>query len=282
MRKSLRSYLLDEWNILMRLFRMALSRMALSRMALSRMALSRMALSQTTLGLIMLAQPALAGGSATIDRTEVTIGGFAEFADTTGIITKAEKAGGMVFEAGWVVKRGWTWRTPYGVPGPLDEPAVHITYDEAAAYCQWRGGRLPTRDEWIEYAYTEMRDDPPPPFVTGKTYPYPTGDSPDGANCLRECGNATGNPRDKIDHSEVLMRGHGHASAGSTAAGVNGVHDMGANVWEWATLGDGQNQATMGGSWWYGATQMAADYGATKPRDMAVVYIGFRCISDGQ
>ncbi len=155
MRKSLRSYLLDEWNILMRLFRMALSRMALSRMALSRMALSRMALSrmalsrmalfrmalfQTTLGLIMLAQPALAGGSATIDRTEVTIGGFAEFADATGIITKAEKAGGMVFEAGWVVKRGWTWRTPYGVPGSLDEPAVHITYDEAAAYCQWRGG----------------------------------------------------------------------------------------------------------------------------------------------
>jgi len=36
----------------------------------------------------------------------------------------------------------------------------------------------------------------------------------------------------------------------------------------------------MGGSWWYGATQMKADYGATKPRDMAAIYIGFRCISD--
>jgi formylglycine-generating enzyme required for sulfatase activity len=54
---------------------------------------------------------------------------------------------------------------------------------------------------------------------------------------------------------------------------------MGANVWEWAVMGKGSSQATMGGSWWYGADQMRSDYGATKPRDMAVVYIGFRCIA---
>ena len=36
----------------------------------------------------------------------------------------------------------------------------------------------------------------------------------------------------------------------------------------------------MGGSWWYGARQMEVDYGATKPRDMAVVYLGFRCIDE--
>ena len=66
---------------------------------------------------------------------------------------------------------------------------------------------------------------------------------------------------------------------GRTRNGVNGLFDMGANVWEWASLGDGQQQATLGGSWWYGARQMQADYGATKPRDMAAVYIGFRCIT---
>ncbi len=235
----------------------------------------------TAIFLVMFVTPVWAG-DAIIDRTEVTIGAFADYADATGTITKAERSGGMVFEAGWVRREGWNWRTPYGLESPKDEPAVHITYDEAAGYCQWRGGRLPTRDEWVSNAYTELRTAPPPPFVTGRTYPYPTGETPDGANCLQDCGNAKGNPADKIDYSEFLMRGYGHAGAGSTIAGVNGLYDMGANVWEWATAGDRRQQATMGGSWWYGDTQMTADYGATKPRDMAVVYIGFRCISDGQ
>ena len=219
-------------------------------------------------------------GDIVIDRTEVTVGAFAAYADATGTITKAERSGGMVFESGWVTRPGWNWRSPYGVQGSPDEPAVHVTYDEAEAYCRWRGGRLPTREEWVSYAYTELRAVPPPPFVSGRTYPYPTGDTPDGANCLRDCGNATGNPVGKTDYAEFLMRGYGHARAGSTISGVNGLYDMGANVWEWARSGDGLQQATMGGSWWYGAAQMTADYGATKPRDMAVVYIGFRCVSD--
>ena len=235
----------------------------------------------TGIFLAMFMSPVCAGG-AIIDRTEVTIGAFAEYVDATGTVTGAERSGGMVFEAGWVTRPGWNWRTPYGVESAPEEPAVHITFDEAAAYCRWRGGRLLTREEWISNAYTEHRDAPPPPFIAGRTYPYPTGDSPVGANCLRDCGAATGNPVGKPDYSTFLMRGYGHARTGSTRAGVNGLYDMGANVWEWATSGDGPQQATMGGSWWYGAAQMKADYGATKPRDMAVVYIGFRCISDGQ
>ena len=42
-----------------------------------------------------------------IDQTEVTIGAFAEFVATTGFRTKAEETGGMVYEAGWVVKPDW-------------------------------------------------------------------------------------------------------------------------------------------------------------------------------
>ena len=61
---------------------------------------------------------------------------------------------------------------------------------------------------------------------------------------------------------------------------MNGLYDMGANVWEWAFIGQGLQQRTIGGSLWNGARQMEADYGATKPRDMAVVYIGFRCIDE--
>jgi hypothetical protein len=41
-------------------------------------------------------------------------------------------------------------------------------------------------------------------------------------------------------------------------------------------MGNGSSQATMGG---YGADQMRSDYGAITPGDMAVVYIGFRCIA---
>ena len=95
----------------------------------------------------------------------------------------------------------------------------------------------------------------------------------------------------KKDFSPVLYRGAGHAPIGITRRGVNGLFDMGANVWEWARISDAEisdarisnnsgEQATMGGSWWYGKRQMQADYGATKPFDMAAVYIGFRCISD--
>ena len=214
-----------------------------------------------------------------IDQTEVTIGAFAEFVAATGFRTKAEDAGGMVYEAGWVVKPNWNWRHPYGIASPPDEPAVHITFDEAMAYCDWRGQRLPHRDEWIRAGYTELRPDPPASFQRGMTYEFPTGNSPDGANCLAECGADLRPIAGKRDYSRYLDRGFGHAPAGQTKAGVNGLFDMGANVWEWAVMGNGSSQATMGGSWWYGADQMRSDYGATKPRDMAVVYIGFRCIA---
>ena len=55
---------------------------------------------------------------------------------------------------------------------------------------------------------------------------------------------------------------------------------MGANVWEWTEDGGEQEKRTRGGSWWYGAFRMKADDQATKPKDMAVVYIGFRCAKD--
>jgi sulfatase modifying factor 1 len=121
----------------------------------------------------------------------------------------------------------------------------------------------------------EQRLDPPEPFATGAEYPYPTGETPAGANCLEDCGNPPA-----LDHSAVLLRGRGHAKAGTTAPGVNGLYDMDANVWEWVETPDARQKGTRGGSWWYGAAQMRRDYAASKPRDMALVYIGFRCVRD--
>jgi len=34
---------------------------------------------------------------------------------------------------------------------------VHITYDEAQAFCRWEGGRLLNDAQWLEAAYAERR-----------------------------------------------------------------------------------------------------------------------------
>jgi formylglycine-generating enzyme required for sulfatase activity len=222
-------------------------------------------------------------GGVAIARTETTVGQFRRFAEATGTLTRAEReGGGQVYEAGWVKKPGWTWRTPFGGGRAAadDEPAVHITFHEAQAFCRWAGGQLPSDAQWVQAAYTEQRSAPPPPFERGRTYPFPTGASPAGAQCLDDCGPEARTRA--IAHGATLLRGHGHARVGSTPAGVNGLHDMGANVWEWVDeppdAGANSERRTRGGSWWYGQAQMRADHLQSKPADTAVVYIGFRCL----
>jgi formylglycine-generating enzyme len=211
-----------------------------------------------------------------IDSTEVSIAQLARFAQATNFVSAAEKAGGgSTYEGGWVQRKGWTWRTPFGLPASDKEPAVHITFTEAKAYCQWAGKHLPTDAEWMEAAYTERRASPPAGFTTGQTYPYPTGNSAQGANCLGDCGNAS-TPA-AYSAPAITNRGRGHALVGSTRAGVNGLFDMGGNAWEWTDSGTDAARPTRGGSWWYGAAQMHRDHLQNKPADTAVVYIGFRC-----
>jgi formylglycine-generating enzyme required for sulfatase activity len=197
-----------------------------------------------------------------IDRTEVTIAQFSRFATATDLRTRAEReGGGFEYVGGWQQRAGWTWRTPEGSPSAsVQLPAVHLTHSEAQAYCQWAGGRLPSAAEWISAAYTEQRASPPSPWQRGKTYDYPTGDSPQGAN---------------TSATDAWPRA---APAGATAPGVNGLLDMGANVWEWASDARGGERRTLGGSWWYGASQMRAEVSAWKDADFAAVYIGFRCV----
>ena len=221
-----------------------------------------------------------------IARTETTVGQFRRFAEATRLITRAERAGGgEVYEAGWVRKPGWTWRTPFGGTQPAadDEPAVHLGFDEAQAFCRWAGGRLPSDAQWVTAAYTERRSRPAAPFEAGRTYPYPSGASPQGAQCLEDCGPQA--QARALRHGASLSRGHGHARTGATPAGVNGLFDMGGNAWEWVDEPPGADataeRRTRGGSWWYGAAQMRADHLQSKPPATTVVYIGFRCARDG-
>lgn len=230
-------------------------------------------------------------GDFHIARTETTIGQFQRYVQATKAITLAERrGGGQVYERGWTNKAGWNWRAPFGpsYSAALDEPAVHISFDEAQAFCRWARGALPTDEQWLKAAYVETRPNPPPPFTPGKRYTYPTGDSAAGAQCLGDCGGEASTRA--VRHGQRLTRGDGHASAGSTPAGVNGLHELAANAWEWvdeprSTSSQQAGQAvgtaerrTRGGSWWYGSAQMRAEHIQSKPADTAVVYIGFRCV----
>ena len=199
-----------------------------------------------------------------IDRTEVSIGQYRRFQQATGYRSLAEReGGGFEWGAGWTRRPGWFWHAPYGSPGADDEPAVHLNWSEARQYCQWAGKRLPTDAEWMRAAYTETRERPPEGFVRFTRYPYPTGNTADGAN-HRDAPGAPGR----------------HQAVGRSKAGVNGLYDMGANVWEWVDSGTGSEQLTRGGSWWYGPAPMHHDHRALKPADFYVVYIGWRCVAD--
>lgn len=198
-------------------------------------------------------------GSFAIDQTEVTIGQFRAFAQATALVTMAERAGGgFEYQGGWVRRAGWTYQTPQGQAGAQNEPATHLTWQEAAAYCAHQGGRLPNWAEWQQAAYTEMRAQPADGFETGKTYPYPVGDAPEGMNTNRRA----------------------HMAVGTTRRGVNGLYDMGANVWEWLADRREADALTAGGSWWYGSAQTRREGAQWKAADFYAVYIGFRCAYD--
>ncbi len=166
---------------------------------------------------------------------------FGDFVRETGYTTDAERYGwSFVFEGlltdaqkvrvlaqtaetpWWLQIAHAYWAQPEG-PGStvldrLDHPVVHVSWNDARAYCQWSNSRLPTEAEWEMAARGGL------PQAT-----YPWGDElmPGGDH------------RCNIWQGEFPRRNTGEDGFNGTAPvhafepNGYGLHNAAGNVWEW-------------------------------------------------
>ena len=201
-------------------------------------------------------------GNFLINKYEVTIKEFREYAARNNIKTEAElNGGGYEWGAGWVKRDNWFYYSPYGKkPDSELEPAVHINKFEAENYCKSINGRLPTFEEWSLAAYKQVINSHK--FSKGKIYKYPSGDKAIDMN------------------SQGLLDYNKHIDVTKLPEGINGLVAMGGNVWEWIDDQNNNESLTAGASWWYGGRKTSKEGVQYKPSDFFAIYVGFRCVFD--
>ncbi|WP_408630020.1 ergothioneine biosynthesis protein EgtB [Actinomycetospora lemnae] len=160
-----------------------------------------------------------------LDAAPVTNAEYARFVDAGGYDDRRWWS-----EAGWehIRAEGWTapmtwekddgrwYRTSFGVREeiPADQPVLHVSFHEAAAYAAWAGKRLPTEAEWELAARYD--------HATGTTRRFPWGDedpTPERAN---------------LDQRHLQPAPVGAYPAGASPLGV---HQLIGDVWEWCDSG---------------------------------------------
>jgi len=121
----------------------------------------------------------------------------------------------------WKWKLGANWRHPYGsestILGKENQPVVHVSYEDAVAYCKWTGERLPTEAEW-EYAAKGGNDTQI--FSWGTNF-----------NKLVSQANTW---QGSFPNNNTIEDGfEKKAPVASYPPNKYGLYDMAGNVWEW-------------------------------------------------
>lgn len=174
-----------------------------------------------------------------VDVFAVTNERFGRFVEATGYKTEAERFGWsfvfhlflkdpMAFDEApgtpwWRVVNGAFWAAPEG-PGSTinereDHPVVHISWNDACAFAQWAGGRLPTEKEWEFAARGGLEK---------KRYPW--GDEHPDDHSFTPCNIWQG----QFPRVNTAVDGHiGTAPVNSFEPNGYGLFNVVGNAWEW-------------------------------------------------
>ena len=178
-----------------------------------------------------------------ISETTVTNADFAAFVDETGYQTDAERLGwsfvfmsqlpadhaptqGVVGVEWWRRVDGASWRHITGPGCDLiehlqDHPVVHVSWNDAKAFCAWAGGRLPTEAEWEHAARGGLGD-----------VPFPWGDQDPNDTEFTPCNIWQG----QFPNVNSCADGYSTtAPAKSFEPNEFGIYNMVGNVWEWTS-----------------------------------------------
>jgi formylglycine-generating enzyme required for sulfatase activity len=225
-----------------------------------------------------------------MDKHLVTNRKFLEFVRQTGYMTDAEKYGaGFTWnekKSLFMETNGACWKKPYDSKGGYDgadHPVVQVSWNDAKAYCNWAGKRLPTEAEW-EYA-----------AKGGHDVLFPWGNDMPGNNNANMADLSSGLPWADIDVND----GHRRLSpVGSFPANGFGLYDMAGNAFEWVADRYGANyykqspsdnpkgasrgecRVLRGGSWGNGALALRTAARYKDPQRRSSSSTGFRCALD--